>query len=525
VSALELSGIVKRFGEIVAVDGVSLSLEPGEVLALVGENGAGKSTLVSVACGLHAPDAGRVRAFGRDLPPGNPRAAIEAGLGAVYQHFMLIGPLTVWENAVLGREPRRFGFIDRRRARDEVAETARRFGLALDLDARVEQLGVAAQQRVEIVKQLWRGARVLILDEPTAVLSPPESAQLIATARSLASGGRSVLFISHKLREVLQVADRIAVLRRGRLVQLTPRSQTTAPSLATSMTDSSRRSGTHYATPHASLDAASQRWHEELRSVSPDLRPRSGLEVKEVGCQSDRGRPALRGVSFRIARGEVLGIAGVDGNGQTELAEVVTGLRPASGTLALDGDATFHRSPAAARAAGVVHLAEDRRRRALCPSLSTEENLALGRQAAAPYARGRRIDFAGRRAKALELMAAFDVRPRDPLLRAGALSGGNQQKLVAARELLGGPPPALIVAVHPSRGLDEAARGSVQGALRAARDRGACVLLVSLDLDELRELSDRILVLFEGRRAGEAPPDASDEQLGRMMLGQGQARA
>ena len=524
MSALELSGIVKRFGEVLAVDGVSLSLEPGEVLALVGENGAGKSTLVSVACGLYPMDAGRVRAFGKDLPPGNPRAAIAAGLGAVYQHFMLIGPLTVWENAVLGREPRRLGFIDRRRAREEVAECARKFGLALEVDAHVDQLGVAAQQRVEIVKQLWRGARVLILDEPTALLSPPDSAQLLSTARSLASSGRSVLFISHKLREVLQVADRIAVLRHGRLVLVTPRSQTNAASLTTSMTsDPSRNSGTQYATPHANLDAAGQSWHSQLRIVSPnsDLR----LEGKEIECESERGRPALRGVSFRIGRGEVLGIAGVDGNGQTELAEVVTGLRPASGRLALDGDTTFNRSPAAARAAGVVHLAEDRRRRALCLALSVEENFALGRQGSGPWARGRWIDFAGRRAKARELMAAFDVRPPDPLARAGALSGGNQQKLVAARELLGGPPPALVVAVHPSRGLDEAARRHVHDALRSARAAGSAVLLVSLDLDELRALSDRILVLFEGRAAGEAPPDAGDEQLGRMMLGQESARA
>ena len=514
MNALELSGIVKRFGDVVAVDGVSFSVAPGEVLAVVGENGAGKSTLVSVACGLYAADAGQVRAFGQALPPGDPRAAIAAGVGAVHQHFMLVGPLTVWENAVLGREPRRLGFIDRRRAREEVAAAADRFRLSLDVDARVEQLGVAAQQRVEIVKQLWRGARVLLVDEPTALLSPPESAQLLTTLRSLAGGGRSVIFISHKLREVLDVADRIAILRHGHLIQTTARADTDATRLASAMMGTSRDPGTPYATPHAKSDPSRHSWQDELRMVSPKL------EVRDLACRSDRGRLALSGVSFRIGGGEILGVAGVDGNGQAELAEVLTGLRPATGMAALDGDPSFHRNPAAARKAGVAHLPEDRRRRALCAGLSAEENLALGHHGAPPYARGARIDFAGRREKAFELIRAFDVRPPDPRARAGALSGGNQQSLVVARELRGGAPPRLVVAVHPTRGLDQRARERVHEALRAVREAGAAALLVSLDLDELRALCDRILVLFEGRKTGEAPPDASDERLGRMMLGQ-----
>ncbi|MGZ6126130.1 MAG: ATP-binding cassette domain-containing protein, partial [Myxococcales bacterium] len=348
MNALELRGIVKRFGEVVAVDGVSLQVAPGEVLALVGENGAGKSTLVSVACGLYAPDAGSVRAFGRELPPGDPRAAIEAGIGAVYQHFMLVGPLTVWENAVLGREPRRLGFIDRRRARAEVADAARRFGLFLDVDARIEQLGVAAQQRVEIVKQLWRGARILVVDEPTAVLSPQESSDLIRTLRSLAAGGRSVIFISHKLNEVLEVADRIAILRRGRLVQLSNRAHADPTQLADTIMGATEKPGTQYsfyflrpalrspATPPSGAK-------KETCIVSPGF-----LEARDLVCESDRGRPALRGLSFWIGAGESLGVAGVDGNGQAELAEVLTGLRAAEGMLSLGGDRGFHRSPAAA---------------------------------------------------------------------------------------------------------------------------------------------------------------------------------
>ena len=518
-AALELSSVVKRFGGVAAVDGVSLHVDEGEVLALVGENGAGKSTLISVACGLYRADAGSVKAFGRELPAGNPRAAIDAGIGVVYQHFMLVGPLTVWENVVLGKEPRRLGFVDAARARREVAEAAEKFGLSVDVDARIETLGVGAQQRVEIVKQLWRGARVLILDEPTAVLAPREADELGRTVRALAADGRAVVFISHKLREVMAVADRVAVLRRGRLVQVTARAETSVAQLAEAVMGKA-----------PSADAAAELGLATQGAPVPHPVPIISrgsdilLQATDLTCLSDRGRPALRGLSFSIAKGEVLGVAGVDGNGQSELAEVLTGLRPFEGTLTLGGDASFTRSAKAARAAGVVHLPEDRHRRALCLPLSVEENLALGRQGEKPYARGALIDKHGRHEKAAQLIAAFDVRPPDPLARAGDLSGGNQQKLVAARELEGGAPPRLVVAVQPTRGLDLGAARRVHEALRhAARAQGAAVLLVSLDLDELRALAGRILVLFDGRAAGETAPDATDEQLGRLMLGTGHA--
>jgi len=520
VKALELSAIVKRFGGLAAVDGVSLAVAPGEVLALVGENGAGKSTLISVACGLYQADSGSVRAFDRELPLGDPRAAIDAGLGVVYQHFMLVGPLTVWENVVLGREPRRFGALDAARARREVAEAAQRFGLSLEVDARIETLGVGAQQRVEIVKQLWRGARVLILADPTAVLSPREANELGKTVRALAADGRAVIFISHKLREVLAVADRIAVLRRGKLVQVTPRTETSAAQLAEAVMgrplgaepDAAAGLGVP-ATERLTLGLSSR---DDHGNANANL---SLLEARDLACLSDRGRPGLRGLSFDIRRGEVLGVAGVDGNGQSELAEALTGLRRATGSLRLGGADGFARTPASARKAGVVHLPEDRHRRALCLPLSVEENLALGRQRDAPYARGALIDRDGRRAKAHELVRDYDVRPPDPLARAGDLSGGNQQKLVAARELAGGAPPRLVVAVQPTRGLDLGASRRVHDALRDARKQGAAVLIISLDLDELRAVSDRILVLFDGSQAGIAAPDASDEELGRLMLG------
>jgi simple sugar transport system ATP-binding protein len=508
-AALSLLGIRKRFGAVVAVDDVSLSVAPGEVLALVGENGAGKSTLISVACGLYKADEGKVVAFGRELRGGDARAAIDAGIGVVYQHFMLVGPLTVWENVVLGREPRRFGLLDAARARREVARAAADFGLLVEVDAPVESLNVAAQQRVEIVKQLWRGARVLILDEPTAVLAPRETDELVRTVRALAAGGRSVIFISHKLREVMAVADRVAVLRRGKLVREWAAAETSPGELAEAVTGGGAAEallGVPRSRPTAIL------------SSTPDT-----LRCLDIECNHLNGRPALRKLSLQIGRGEVLGIAGVDGNGQSELAEVLTGLRGFSGAATLDGE-PLGQTPAAVRAQGVVHLPEDRHRRALCLPLSVEENFALGRQSEAPFASGLRIDKPGRRARAEELVKAFDVRPPLPLARAGDLSGGNQQKLVAARELSQGT-PRLVVAVQPTRGLDLGATRRVHEALREAARQGAAVLLISLDLDELRTVCDRIAVLYEGRVTGIATPEASDEELGRLMLGQERALA
>jgi simple sugar transport system ATP-binding protein len=520
-AALELSEIRKRFGALTAVDGVSLSVAQGQVLALVGENGAGKSTLISVACGLYKADAGSVRAFGRELKPGDARAAIDAGIGVVHQHFMLVGPLTVWENVVLGREPRRFGLaIDVSRARREVAEAAARAGLSLDVDARVESLTVAAQQRVEIVKQLWRGARVLILDEPTAVLAPREIEELLRTVRALAGGGRSVIFVSHKLREVMAVADRVAVLRRGRLVRESARAETSAGELAEAVAGGASA----LAREDSLFRGAPQPLPSPILSSASDTL----LRLSDLQCSHPGGRPALRGLTLALSRGEVLGIAGVDGNGQSELAEVLAGLRPFSGEIQLDG-APLGATPAAVRRQGVVHLPEDRHRRGLCLPLSLEENIALGRQREAPFARGFRadrgrvlIDREGRRERAEQLLRAFDVRPPLPLHRAASLSGGNQQKLVAAREL-GQGAPKLVVAVQPTRGLDLVAAARVHEALREVARRGAGVCLISLDLDELRALATRIAVLYDGRIAGFAAPDAPDDELGRLMLGQERA--
>ena len=529
-AALALTSVTKRFGAFTAVDRVSLSVAPGEVLALVGENGAGKSTLIQVASGLYRADEGAVEAHGLKLAPGDPRAAIEAGIGVVHQHFMLIGPLPVWENVVLGQEPRRSGLlgalgaIDRERARAEVKAAAGKAGLALDVDALVETLGVGAQQRVEIVKQLWRGARVLILDEPTAVLSPGEARELVATVRKLAAEGRSVIFISHKLPEVLAVADRIAVLRRGKLVLTVRAAETSAGQLAEAVM------GVASGAAAAALGLRPVSASISAPVLVSEAAPR--LVARDLACDSDRGRPALRGLSFELRAGELLGVAGVDGNGQRELSELLCGLRAGTGTLLLEGRDGLARGgwaihPGAARRAGVVHLPEDRHQHALCGALTLEENVALGFHWLPPYARGRGgmlIDRPGRRQRAQQLLSNFDVRPPHPQALAAGLSGGNQQKLVVARELSGGPAPRLVVAVQPSRGLDFVATARVHQALRAARDAGAAVIVLSLDLDELRALADRILVLYDGRATGTCAPTASDAELGRLMLGQSGAR-
>jgi ABC-type uncharacterized transport system ATPase subunit len=479
---------------------VSLDIGVGELLALVGENGAGKSSLMNVLYGLYHPDSGDIVLEGRPVRFKSPRDAIARGIGMVHQHFMLVPTLTVAENVVLGREPQRWGRMDLERANAEVAATCQRFGFQLDPKAVVGTLSVGSQQKVEIVKALHRGAQVLILDEPTAVLTPQESEDLFRVARGLKEQGRTVVFISHKLREVLSVAERIAVMRRGKLVAEVKAAETSVSALANLMVGETRPA-----------QAA-----EEL------ARPSAGqvlLTAKDLKARGEDGRAALHGASLEVHAGEIVGIAGVDGNGQRELAEVLTGLRPlegGGGTLL--GKPLEHLDPHESRRRGVSHVPEDRLRRAVVKGMSVEENVALGRQGQPPFARGPWLDFSGRRERTKALLGRYDVRPPDPLLPIQALSGGNQQKVVVAREL--DSEPKLLVVVQPTRGLDISAVAQVHARLREERARGVGVLLISLDLEEVLTMSDRVYVLFEGRVTGTFTRAQFDErEIGRCMLG------
>lgn len=495
---IELSGITKKFAGVTANDDITFTALAGEVHALLGENGAGKSTLMSVLAGLYRPDEGSLQIAGREVQFSSPRDAIDHGIGMVYQHFMLVDTLTVAENMMLGQRGHGPG-LDIRRVEREVAGLAQRYQLQVDVGARIWQLSVGEQQRVEILRLLYRGAKVLIFDEPTAVLTPQESAELVRTLRYMAESGFCIIFISHKLDEVLAVADRITVLRRGRVV--------------------------------ASLDAAgsdrralaSMMMGRELIFDLERRPPAQGavvLEVREVHARGDKGVPALRGVDLAVRSGEILGIAGVAGNGQRELAETIAGLRPvtAGRVRVADTDLT-NRAPDDIVAAGVAHIPEDRLGTGLIASLGLDDNLILKQYRATPLARGPFLDGRAIDTFATQLVQSYDVMPAVLSTKAGLLSGGNQQKLLLARELSGDP--RVIIAVHPTRGVDVGASLAIQRLLLEQRDRGAAILLISEDLDELLGLADRVAVLFEGRIMGTLPAaDADVERIGLMMVGQ-----
>ncbi len=506
-------------------------MRDGELLAVVGENGAGKSSLMNVLYGLYQPDAGELSVGGQPMRFRSPRDAIARGIGMVHQHFMLVPTLTVAENVVLGREPTRRGLFDLERAVSEVAATCARFGFQLEPRARVDTLTVGSQQKVEIVKALHRGAQVLVLDEPTAVLTPQEADELARVMRGLVAQGRTVVLISHKLKEVLGVADRVAVMRRGRVVAEVRASETTVDQLATLMVGEGHRPGERAATLTGVVPPGLATAHHptpptgEVPSGLTASRPLAMptgevlLEARGLQAEGDNGRPALRGVDLTVRAGEIVGIAGVDGNGQRELAEVLTGLRPlTSGDGTLLGGPLAGLTPAQARERGVGHVPEDRLRRAVVRALSVEENVALGRHTRPPFARGAWIDFTGRRERTRALLEAYDVRPSDPTLPVHALSGGNQQKVVVAREL--DAKPRLLVVVQPTRGLDIGAVAQVHAKLREARAQGTGTVLVSLDLEEVLIMADRVYVLFEGRVTGHfTRPDYDERELGRRMLG------
>jgi ABC-type uncharacterized transport system ATPase subunit len=497
---LEMRGIRKEFPGVVANDDVTFDLRRGEVHALLGENGAGKSTLMNILYGLYRPDAGEIRLNGKSVSFNSASDAIDSGIGMVHQHFMLIPVMTVAENVVLGTEPVKNGLLlDESAAERRVADMAKTFNFAVEPGALVEDIGVGQQQRVEIMKALYRNADILILDEPTAVLTPQEASDLFEILRTLRREGISIIFISHKLNEVLEIADRITVLRRGKTIETVPRKGATEESLARAMVG--REVLLRVEKPPA-----------EVGDVL--------LEVEDLHVTDDRGIEKVRGVSLQVRAGEIVGVAGVDGNGQTELIEALTGLRRAhQGVIRVGGRRLDHASARATLDAGLGHIPEDRQRRGLVLEFSLAENIALHDYAEPPDSKWGWL-FPGRLvSRARSLIQEFDVRGGGPFTPAGSLSGGNQQKLVAAREI--SRDPKALIAAQPTRGLDVGAIEYLHRRLVTERDEGRAILLVSLELDEIFSLSDRILVIYEGQIVGEHAGKVSEEQIGFEMVGVG----
>ena len=500
--AVELRNIVKRFPGVIANRDVNLHVEHATIHAIVGENGAGKSTLMKILYGMQKPDEGTIEVNGAPASFKSPTEAIEVGIGMVHQHFMLADNLTVLENVVLGYEPRkrfpRQFQVDTAAARARIAEIGARYGLPVDPDALVEGLGVGERQRVEILKVLYRGATILILDEPTAVLVPQEVDELFANLAELKREGITILFISHKLDEVLSVADDITVIRAGTTVATRRPDEVTAHQLAELMV------GSELPTP------------ETRESTVTDT---VELEVDGVTIERPGQRPALDGVSFSVRRGEIVGIAGVEGNGQTELIAAIMGLaRTSAGTIAYDGHDITTWSTRRRREAGIGYIPEDRHRHGLLLDAPLWENQILGHQSQEPNAHGPWIDREGARDRTTEIVERFDVRTPSIDVDAHALSGGNQQKLIVGRELMA--EPTFMIAAHPTRGVDVGAQAAIWDQLRDARTAGLATLLISADLEELIGLSDTLLVIFEGRIVAQLDPaTATPEQLGSYMTG------
>jgi ABC-type uncharacterized transport system ATPase subunit len=499
--AVRLRGIGKRFPGVIANHDIDIDVRAGTVHAIVGENGAGKSTLMKILYGVQKPDSGTIEVDGRPASMSSPADAIKLGIGMVFQHFMLADNLSVLENVVLGAE-KQHGIGDR--ARTEVERISGTYGFDLDPDQRVEELGVGERQRVEILKVLYRGARVIILDEPTAVLVPQEVDALFENLRELKKEGHTLIFISHKLDEVLAVADDITVVRRGTTVAAVHPKDVTAHELAELMV------GSELPSPNTEESTVSD---EEM------------LELVDVTLTDAAGRRLLDGISLRIHRGEVVGIAGVEGNGQTELTEVVIGMRrPTAGRVELaDSDITAW-STKARREAGVGYVPEDRHRHGLLLDAPLWENRILGHQTRKPSVKGVWLDRAGARKDAQRIVDQYDVRTPSIETTAHALSGGNQQKFIVGREMSGDP--VLLVASHPTRGVDVGAQAAIWDHIRDARSRGLAVLLISADLDELIGLSDSIKVILRGRFVGDFDPQqVTPTELGSAMTGAAEAPA
>ena len=495
---LELRNITKRFGTLVANDNISLTLAPGEILSLLGENGAGKSTLMNVLYGLLQPEEGQILIDDKPVKFSGPGDAMAAGVGMVHQHFMLIPVFTVAENVVLGHEPTgKVGNLDLDAARKLVKEISDRFGFDIDPDAKVQDLPVGAQQRVEIIKSLARDAKILVLDEPTAVLTPQETDELMDIMRGLSKNGTSIIFITHKLREVQKVADRIIVIRQGKVVsEASPKA--TAGELASLMVG-------------REVDLDTKKNAAKLGAET--------LVVKNLTVLDDRNQQMVDGISFSVNDGEILAIAGVQGNGQTELAEAILGLRKIhSGSITVAGKDLTKSNVRQVLEAGVGYIPEDRKKDGLVGEFSIAENLMLDGSFGKPFAKGVQIDFAKRDEIASKLIQEFDIRTPSASTLAKQLSGGNQQKVVVAREM--SRDLRVLIASQPTRGVDVGAQGAIWEVLREARTKGMAIVLISADLEELIGMSDRLLVMLRGVITAELDPQkTTPEQLGSAMTG------
>jgi ABC-type uncharacterized transport system ATPase subunit len=504
--ALQASGITKRFPGVLANDHVGFDLEKGEIHALLGENGAGKSTLMNILYGLYQPDEGEIRIADRPTRITSPHDAIAQGIGMVHQHFMLVPPLTVTENIMLGQESvtsatKALGglsVLDRRTVAARVRELSREYGLDVDPDAYVRDLTVGSQQRIEIIKALYRSADILILDEPTAVLTPQEADELFVIMRALVKQGKSIVFITHKLREVFAVADRISVMRDGQMVGTVKPAEATSELLAEMMVGRK---------VILQIDKADAHPGEEI------------LHVENLRVMDDRKHMAVDGVSLSVRAGEILGVAGVQGNGQTELTEALTGLRRvAEGRVTILGHDTTHVTPRQVVEVGVAHVPEDRHKHGLVLAFPVRDNLVLCSYYRSPFAKGIELDFPVIEQQAEELVNTFDIRTPSIQTSAGSLSGGNQQKVIVARELA--RPVKLLIASQPTRGLDVGSIEFIHQRIVEARDKGTAVLLISAELDEIMSLSDRIAVMYKGHILDTLDAQAATrEQLGLLMAG------
>jgi ABC-type uncharacterized transport system ATPase subunit len=499
---LELRGITKQFPGVLANDDVNLSVAQGETIALLGENGAGKSTLMNILYGLYTPTSGEIRVDGEPIEFHSPGDAIAAGIGMVHQHFMLVPVFTVAENVVLGDEPTKTaGWLDTRRARQTVKEISGRYGLEVDPDAYIEDLPVGFQQRVEIIKALAHEARFLVFDEPTSVLTPSEVEGFFDIVNGLKADGKGIIFISHKLGEALEIADRIVIMRRGKTVAETKPSDVNEEKLAELMVG-------------RPVDLVVDRAESKPKDVV--------LSVRDLTVLDERGNVAVDQVSLEVRSGEIVGIAGVQGNGQTKLVEALTGLLPSQGGIVeLGGEDVTTRSPRAIHNAGVAHVPEDRQKSGLVLPFTVTENIVLDSYHEEPISKGVRMSWPAARERAERLVEQYDVRTPSTEVTVATLSGGNQQKVIVAREF--DRDVRLVIASQPTRGIDVGSIEYIHGRIVEERDEGAAVLIVSSELDEITALSDRILVMFEGKIVAEFDGSASTTEIGMAMLGSADA--